>query len=259
LALTFILNGKEYTVKSVLGQGGFSTVYETTEEDALKCIPVSKKDYTPEEIYHFYVTEKQALHALRGSSVIQLYASAQNEEYYFLVLEKFGYSLDDILESRGFNEAELLPLFKRCLEAVDFIHEKGYAHRDINLLNILMKKSEIKITDFGFCQPFHLIQTRKEWENEFLHGMIGYVAPEVLEVPEYDHYKRDIFGLGRSFYKILTSGQIPYQLDQSIPPLEDVALWGTPALFKIVNKMIAIPPQERYSRIRFILKDFEQL
>ncbi|MEK7485814.1 MAG: serine/threonine-protein kinase [Planctomycetota bacterium] len=255
MSLSFVVNGKVYQVKSLLGQGGFSTVYETTDGYALKCIAATKKDYTQEEIYRFYLIEKLALLALRSKYVVQIFNSGRNETHYFLVLEKFGKSLDDYLESKGFLEEQIVALFKKCLESLRHIHRQGYVHRDINLLNILLENGEVRITDFGFCQPIYEIQSRLEWDQEFLHGMIGYVAPEVLEVPEYDHFKRDIFGLGRSFYRILTLGSIPFQLDQPIPPLEHVACMGNPKIFQIVNKMIALNPINRYGMVDEILVD----
>lgn len=258
MSLAFHINGKAYQVKSLLGQGGFSTVYETVEGYALKCISATKKDYTTEEIYKFYLIEKLALLALRSKYVVQIFDSGRTETHYFLVLEKFGKSLDDLLEAKGFLEEQIRPIFTKCLEALRHIHRLGYVHRDINLLNILMQDGEIKITDFGFCQPVYEIQTRVEWDHEFLHGMVGYVAPEVLEVPEYDHFKRDLFGLGRSFYRILTLGNIPFQLDQPIPSLEHVACLGKPGIFKIVNKMISLNPIDRYTSADEVLEDLQR-
>jgi len=50
----------------------------------------------------------------------------------------------------NFSESLARTLFHQILEAIQYIHESGYAHRDIKLENILFDKNFcIKISDFG--------------------------------------------------------------------------------------------------------------
>jgi MAP/microtubule affinity-regulating kinase len=44
-------------------------------------------------------------------------------------------------------------LFKQIIEAFEYLHSKGIAHRDVKLDNILIeeKTKMIKIIDFGFA------------------------------------------------------------------------------------------------------------
>ncbi len=70
---------------------------------------------------------------------------------------------------------------------MDFMHQRGIAHLDIKLDNIVCQKSEdqteyeIKIADFGlstFIQPGQKLK--------FIVGTPGYAAPELLREQGYD-------------------------------------------------------------------------
>ena len=68
--------------------------------------------------------------------------------------------------------------FKQILEALDFMHNKGYAHRDLKPENILIDmNTTIKIADFGFAGP---IEGRDG--SGYLKTLLGtnsYMAPEI--------------------------------------------------------------------------------
>jgi serine/threonine protein kinase len=87
-------------------------------------------------------------------------------------------------------------IFIEILKGVSCLHKNNFIHRDLNLLNVLLKielngKISVKIADFGlsvlheFSQQFHT-QDR---------GTDGFIAPEVVNCNTYDT-KADIYSLG---------------------------------------------------------------
>lgn len=103
---------------------------------------------------------------------------------------------------------------------VDYIHSKGFVHRDIKSNNVLIKVKEynptilFKISDFGYCKP-------ATSSGSFSFGKSGVktnnvtTAPELLKVyadgKETSGNNRatktcDIFSLGCVFYTFLTRG-----------------------------------------------------
>lgn len=69
---------------------------------------------------------------------------------------------------------KILKFFKEILEAVKYIHDKGYIHRDIKPENIFIdKKFNPLIADFGTV-------IKKNSIPKNYTGTFGYMAPEVL-------------------------------------------------------------------------------
>ena len=83
------------------------------------------------------------------------------------------------------------------------IHNKGFIHKDLHSGNILSAGTSISyITDLGLCKPVD------EQDKEKIHGVLPYVAPEVLRGKTYTQ-SADIYSFGILACEIL-SGLPPY-------------------------------------------------
>jgi serine/threonine-protein kinase ULK/ATG1 len=95
-------------------------------------------------------------------------------------------------------------------DAVALIHEKGIAHRDIKLANILLKKDfQIKLADFGFA--------KESQNNMFMQTYCGTpitMAPEIIQNKPYDK-KVDIWSLGVITYQ-LVYGKLPFPISDGL-------------------------------------------
>ena len=83
------------------------------------------------------------------------------------------------------------------------IHNKGFIHKDLHSGNILSNDNYklIYITDLGLCKPV-------DEHEEKIHGVLPYVAPEVLRGKIYTQ-AADIYSFGILACEIL-SGLPPY-------------------------------------------------
>lgn len=95
------------------------------------------------------------------------------------------------------------PIYSQILDAVEYLHDLGIAHRDIKLENILIDpvSLHIKLIDFGEACVWkhynHLVKSK-----DFC-GTIIYIPPEEFDHQEYDPAKVDIWALGILLYILL--------------------------------------------------------
>src|SRR5690349_12025480 len=75
------------------------------------------------------------------------------------------------------NKLSLLYFIARGLKD---IHNKGFIHKDLHSGNILSAGDAVSyITDLGLCKPVD------EQDEKKIHGVLPYVAPEVLRGKTY--------------------------------------------------------------------------
>lgn len=94
------------------------------------------------------------------------------------------------------------------MNGIHYMHDKGYAHRDIKPQNLLLTTSYIlKIADFGFS-----CLIRGHDGTGVLHtklGTEGYMAPEIA-TKHYDGRRTDIFAAGVILF-IMYAGNPPFE------------------------------------------------
>src|SRR3954454_23482761 len=107
-----------------------------------------------------------------------------------------------------------LGLLCRIARGLSDIHSEGYIHKDLHSGNILSyNESSCYITDLGLCKPVD------EQDEKKIHGVLPYVAPEVLRGKTYTQ-SADIYSFGILACEIL-SGLPPYH---NLPHDEFLAL-----------------------------------
>src|ERR1041384_2509907 len=77
------------------------------------------------------------------------------------------------------------------------IHNKGFIHKDLHSGNILNHNYRCFITDLGLCKP------ADEQDEKKIHGVLPYVAPEVLKGKTYTQ-AADIYSFGILACEILS-------------------------------------------------------
>ena len=125
-------------------------------------------------------------------------------------------SMSQYLKS-NYNELDLydkLCLFHDIARGLKEIHNKGFIHKDLHSGNILSDSQySCYITDLGLCKPVD------DQDEKKIHGVLPYVAPEVLRGKTYTK-SADIYSFGILACEIL-SGLPPYH---NLPHDEFLAL-----------------------------------
>lgn len=88
--------------------------------------------------------------------------------------------LHEIIASEKLSEARIATIFRQLLLALNYLHNRNIAHRDIKAENIMYHEENgeilVKLIDFGLGCHFDPIQGMTR-----VAGTRSYMAPEVLK------------------------------------------------------------------------------
>ncbi|AWP11008.1 MAP kinase-interacting serine/threonine-protein kinase 2 [Scophthalmus maximus] len=207
----------------VLGQGAYAKVQgcislQNGQEFAVKIIEKSA-GHSRSRVFR----EVETLYQCQGNkNILELIQFFEDSSCFYLVFEKLrgGSILTHVLNRKHFDELEASKVVRDIAQALDFLHTKGIAHRDLKLENILCEctdqVSPVKICDFDLGSGVKLSSACTPITTPELTtpcGSAEYMAPEVVEVftDEASFYDKrcDLWSLGVILY-ILLSGSPPF-------------------------------------------------
>ena len=146
--------------------------------------------------------EIYVLSAMNSPHIGALFRLAEDSKRIYLVMELCGgKTLSGLAKKRPrdkFENEEAVHLFAQIANGVQYIHSKGFCHRDLKMTNILVDtKGVAKIVDFGFASETFTLQ-------KMYCGTPSYMSPEILKKIPYDGKSADIWSLGVVLFKMLT-------------------------------------------------------
>jgi serine/threonine protein kinase len=114
----------------------------------------------------------------------------------------------------GFPEDVSRKIFVQVVDAVKYMHDCGYVHRDIKDENIVITADySVKLIDFGSTSA--IPPTKDGWFDRF-NGTLHFAAPEILKGSPYRGPEAEVWALGVLLYTILYSENPFSQPDAAI-------------------------------------------
>ena len=102
-------------------------------------------------------------------------------------------------------EAIARAYFLQLIDAISYLHDKGYCHMDIKPDNILVDENfSMKLADLGFTS-----QIPKDCLTKGCVGTDVYYTPEMHAKLPYNAYQADLFALGVTLFTMI-SGNMPF-------------------------------------------------
>ena len=165
---------QEYTLKSVLGHGGFGITYLAADNNLGKDVAI--KEYLPTEFavrrddsqvqprstadnndYEWgldrFMKEAQTLGLFRHPNIVPVYRAFKANGTAYMVMEyQNGQSLAELFRRHRteFTEEDLLNLVIPLLDGLAVVHKAGYLHRDLKPGNIFVREDGSPVLlDFG--------------------------------------------------------------------------------------------------------------
>lgn len=125
----------------------------------------------------------------------------KEEENVYLVLEYCqNGSLNNFIRKGPIKPPKLYTFCKQIASALLYCHQNGIAHRDIKPANILVGMNDrMKLGDFGLSTIIKEGQKCNKYAGSYL-----FMAPEVLDMKDFDPYEADVWALGITFYMMAT-------------------------------------------------------
>jgi serine/threonine protein kinase len=205
------------------GQGSMSKVWRARDNKLGRtvCLKILDKVKTAKFEQRWVGLNKplegEILMELPHKNIVKTYEyglTTDGEQYIVMELIE-GPGLNYLIETRSERlQGNRVELLVQAAEALDFIHKKGYLHRDICPRNMMVTNDgTLKYIDFGLAIPNR---------PEFLKpgnrtGTPNYLAPEVIKRVTTDH-RVDLFALGVTAYEVFT-GVLPWEQAQSVQVL----------------------------------------
>ena len=190
---------KKFKVLSLLGVGGFGTVFKVRHilTDKIYAMKVMNKNYVIKKKYlHYVVSEFEIMKSLAGFPfILDLHYCFQTANYLYLIIDYCPNG--DFTKLESVNNPKLF--FAEVILAFEYIHNKNIIYRDLKPENILLDETgHIKLCDFNLAKAG---MTKNKRADSFC-GSPLYFSPEmVLNLGA--TYKCDIYGIGLLMYEII--------------------------------------------------------
>ena len=167
-------------------------------------------------------------------------------------------------------EEDIINLGLDLSEALEYCEKLNIIHRDIKPENIFISKfGEYKLGDFGIARKLENTSSIMSKKGTYI-----YMPPEVYKGEEYDKTV-DIYSLGLVMYKLGNENRTPFlpkapnpityrdkekalmmrMQGEKIPKPDNMS----EELYKIIEKMIAYNPEDRYQNAKELKEDLEKL
>jgi serine/threonine protein kinase len=263
-----------YKILGKLGAGAMAVVYKARQLSlnrtvAIKVLP-KRFSENPEYVERFY-KEGQAAGKLNHNNIVQAIDVGEAGGYHYFVMEYVeGRTVaDDLAAGNIFEEKDALDIIIQVAHALAHAHAHGLIHRDVKPKNIMISKDGVvKLADMGLAREITDIKLA-ETEAGKAYGTPYYIAPEQIRGKIDIDGRADIYGLGCTFYHMVT-GQVPFMADDSaevmrkhlrepLTPPDHINTSLTAGLSETIEIMMAKRRKNRYNNVEELLLDLEAL
>ncbi|MFY9932571.1 MAG: serine/threonine-protein kinase [Streptosporangiaceae bacterium] len=258
-----------YRLRSVLGRGGMSVVYqaENPRLGSVIALKVLAPELAHDDVFRArFLEESRIAASLNHPNVIPIYdMGSSNGLLYIAMRYVSGTDMRQMIKKRG----RILPstavfLTGQAARALDAAHRKGLVHRDVKPGNLLVERGgddddpdHVYLADFGITK--HAMSRSGLTSTGQFVGTIDYVAPEQIRGTSVLG-SADQYSLGCVLYECLT-GRVPFEKD-----LDAAIIWAhveetptmptvlrpelPPEVDEVFGRVLAKRPGDRYASCR---------
>ncbi len=252
---------EKWRLERKIGEGGMGTVYLAHDlvldrKVAIKLLARSLAHDA--DLVGRFEREAKLTAGLEHPNIVAVYSVGRTENRPFMVMKYLeGTALSAHLRARGtVARDELLSLVRQVCAGLDFIHARGFIHRDIKTGNIFVGPTGLAtILDFGILRPSRNAEAITR--TGMVMGTPQYMSPEqALGIRDIDH-RADLYALAVVIYECLT-GALPFEADNDLklvqmqahappPEVRQRAPWLPDGLSAVMMRALAKLPEQRFA------------
>ncbi len=265
-----VLSGR-YQLEQKIGEGGMGSVYLATDLELDRKVAVkllAKNLVGDAEVVERFEREARLTAKLDHPNIVPIYDVGRTEDRPFIVMKKLeGDTLAGLLRQKGgLSPDETLKLLRQLAAGLDYIHGRGFIHRDVKAGNIFVgPEGHATILDFGILRSLHSHESLTR--TGVVMGTPHYMAPEqALGNKDLDH-RVDLYALAVVLFECLT-GTLPFEADSELrliqmqahdppPDLVDRAPWISRPIAAVMKQALAKRAGERFSSAAQLLAALE--
>ncbi len=210
------LKNGDYTIESILGSGGFGDTYKAIKHSpdgeeivAIKALNsefLNKNDLSKHE--ERFVQEAFNLLRCSHPHVVRVFNVFKAEDLWCMEMEFIrGKDLHyQVIDHGIFSEESALEYIQQLGDALNYVHQQGFLHRDVKPKNVLIcnRNNKAILIDFGLAREF--VQDLAKIHTTSTSQ--GYSPIEQYEQNAKRGAYTDVYAIAATLYYMLT-GKIP--------------------------------------------------
>ncbi|XP_044216079.1 testis-specific serine/threonine-protein kinase 6 [Thunnus albacares] len=203
-----------YTFKSNLGAGMYGKVvcaYSTQRQRKVAIKIVDTKKFNSDNWEVFLSREMEIIRSLNHPNIVKTYQILEMKKnrtvYMVMELCVEGDLLKYIKNKGALPEHSSCRFFTQLCEAIQYLHSRDVAHRDLKCENLLLDTFlNLKVCDFGFSKRLTYTDGQIKLSETYC-GTPSYAAPEVLSRSPYNPKVSDVWSMGVVLYMMLYASE----------------------------------------------------
>jgi hypothetical protein len=262
-----------YRLQSRVASGGFAAIWTAEAlfgggRVAVKVLhPERAKD--PRSVARFE-WEAMLLRRFQNPRIVRGIDNGFDRGNHYLVMEYVeGRSLGQVLsESGAFPVREAVRITRQVAEALRYLHEQGFLHRDVKPDNVLLAANgDVKLCDLGFAVPVPKRAPMDPSETAVAVGTAGYMSPEAATAPA--TVGGDIYALGIHLYALLTGHEpfpgasseevVTVQIADGMPVPNLMVVQAPPPVVRTLKRMMHPDPARRFATVTEVVDELARL